>query len=108
VLDCFGKFNIHRFMNILGPLNVIHSILLDGDNDKPPHGKILELIEDSRNSLTRDIEVFPDDIETFLEMEKCNKSHRKPQHMMLKLEEGTINPERIDALIEIVNKLIQL
>ena len=108
VLDCFGKFNIHRFMNILGPLNVNHSILLDGDNGKPPHDKILELIEDSRNSLTRNIEVFPDNVETFLGIEKCNKSHRKPQHMMLKLEEGTIKSERIDALIEIVNKLIQL
>jgi len=108
VLDCFGKFNIHRFMNILGPLNVNHSILLDGDNGKPPHGKILELIEKSRNSLTKDIEVFPDNVETFMGIEKCNKPHRKPQHMMLKLEEGTINSERIDALIEIVNKLIQL
>ena len=108
VLDCFGKFNIHRFMNILGPLNVNHSILLDGDNGKPPHDKILELIEDSRNSLTRNIEVFPDNVEMFLGIEKCNKPHRKPQHMMLKLEEGTINSERIDALIEIVNKLIQL
>lgn len=108
VLDCFGKFNIHRFMNLLGPLNVVHSILFDGDGGRPPHGDIKQLIESCKNSCTRHIETFPDDIETFLGIEKCKKAHRKPQHLMLKLKEGKIAQDKIDALKNIGERLIQI
>jgi predicted ATP-dependent endonuclease of OLD family len=108
VLDCFGKFNIHRFMNLLGPLNVTHSILFDGDGGRPPHEDIKQLIESCKNSCTRHIETFPDDIETFLGIEKCKKAHRKPQHLMLKLKEGKIAQDKIDALINIGERLIQI
>ncbi len=106
VLDCVGKFNIHRFMNLLGYLNITHSVLLDGDNNSHPHDKIFELIENSSNARTRQIKTFPNDLEDFLDIDKTNKKHRKPQHVMLRLKEGKIASDRIDNLVKIVNGLI--
>ncbi len=105
VLDCLGKFNIHRFMNILDPLKVKHSILFDADNEKPPHDKIKKLIEDSKNAYTLDIDSFPDNLETFLDIDKSKKKYRKPQHVMLKLKENRIAKDKLDALIEKIEKL---
>ncbi len=34
VLDAMGKFNIHRFMNLLGDLKIEHSVLHDADPNK--------------------------------------------------------------------------
>jgi putative ATP-dependent endonuclease of the OLD family len=33
VLDCLGKYNIHRFMNLLAALGIPHSVLYDDDLD---------------------------------------------------------------------------
>lgn len=105
VLDGLGKFNIHRFMNILGPLNITHSVLCDADNSKAYHAGIRDLIEDSRNSNTNFIEFFPNDIETFLGIDKA-KRHKKPQHVMLRLSESKISEKNLDALIALVTRLI--
>ena len=108
VLDCLGKFNIHRFMNILGPLKVQHSVLFDADGGKASHDKIKKLIEDSKNDYTSKIDTFPNDIEDFLGVEKCKKPHRKPQHLMLKLKEDNIAKEKIELLIDKVKNLIKI
>jgi predicted ATP-dependent endonuclease of OLD family len=106
VLDCLGKFNIHRFMNILGPLKINHAVLFDADNEKPPHEKIIKLIKGSSNDYTKKIDVFPEDIEKFLEIEKSKKAHRKPQHLMLKINEGKIEDKNIELLLEKLRTLI--
>lgn len=107
ILECLGKFNIHRFMNILGPFKVRHSVLFDADGGAAPHDKIKKLIEDSKNCYTGKIDTFPNDIETFLDVEKSKKPHRKPQHLMLKLKEKNIAKEKMDLLIEKINELIK-
>ena len=106
VLDCLGKFNIHRFMNLVDPLNIPHSVLFDADNGKPPHNKIKALIEANKNSRTHKIDTFPEDIEAFLGIPKAGKPHRKPQHVMLCLREGKITPATLAALINKVEALI--
>lgn len=108
ILDAFGKFNFHRFMNILCHLKIHHSVLLDGDLNKPPHPEIRELIEDSRNPYTLEIGEFKKDIEDFLGIDKPGRSYRKPQHIMLRLEEGQIQEENIEALVELVNDVIHI
>jgi len=105
VLDCLGKFNIHRFMNLLKPLKVYHSVLFDGDDGRPPHDQIRQLIEGSSNEYTRGIDTFPDDIEAFLSVNKSTKPYRKPQHVMLKLNESKI-PE--DNLNQFIKKIVAL
>lgn len=108
VLDCLGKFNVHRFMNILGPLKVLHSVLFDADGGKSPHDKIRKLIDDSKNEYTNKIDTFPTDIEDFLGIKKCQKPHRKPQHLMLQLKEGNITNEKMELLIDRVKKSLEI
>jgi predicted ATP-dependent endonuclease of OLD family len=105
ILDCLGKFNIHRFMNILNPLKIKHSVLFDADNEKSPHDKVKKLIEDSKNDQTLMIESFPDDLEAYLNIDKSKKTHRKPQHVMLKLKENKIAEDKLNALTEKVEEL---
>lgn len=107
VFDCLGKFNIHRFMNLLAPLNVIHSVLLDGDDGRGYHGKLSKLIHDNRNSATYKIAVLPKELEDFLGCEKAKRPDRKPQHIMLKLKEGNIKSENIILFVELVKGLIK-
>jgi len=106
ILDCLGKFNIHRFMNILSPFKIQHSVLFDSDNGNPPHDKVKKLIEDSKNEHTLIIDTFPDNLEKFLDIEKSKKPHRKPQHVMLKLKENKITGDKLKELIDKIEKLI--
>lgn len=106
ILDCMGKFNIHRFMNICGPMCIRHSVLFDADSGKETHQHIQKFIEDSKNDYTVKIDNFTNDIEDFLGIEKCNKPHRKPQHVLLKLKEGVISEEKIESLVKKINDLI--
>ena len=107
VLDCLGKFNMHRFMNILGPLKISHSVLYDANGDKPPHEKIKALIEGSRNDYTTTIDTFPVDIEEFLGIDKSKKPHRKPQHLMLKIKEGKVDPKKLSDLVVKIDTLLK-
>lgn len=106
VLDCLGKFNIHRFINLLGPLKIEHSVLLDDDNQQPPHPEIRNLIEESANDYTLGIESFDDDIESFLDIPEAGSPHRKPQHIMLKYQDSEIHPDRIQELRDKVNQAV--
>lgn len=108
VLDSLGKFNIHRFMNILGPLKILHSVLFDKDGNNPPHDQISKLIEDSKNDYTNKIDSFSTNLEEFLDIEKSSKPHRKPQHLMLKLIRKNISEDKISLLIDKVDNLIKL
>lgn len=107
VLDCIGKFNIHRFMNLCGPLNIPHSVLFDADKGRPPHDKIKALIESNKNAQTYKIATFPEDIEAFLEIPKTSRPHRKPQHVMFCLREGKIAKNKINAAYALLESLLQ-
>jgi putative ATP-dependent endonuclease of the OLD family len=107
VLDCIGKYNIHRFMNLLGPLKVTHSVLCDCDNGQGDHPIVMELIEGSKNDFTYKIVSFEIDFEDFLGIKKGMSPHRKPQHAMLKLKDGSIPPEKMDSLKKVVQDLIR-
>lgn len=105
VLDSLGKWNIHRFMNLLGPLGIPHCVVFDADGGKPPHEKIKELIENSRNSCTENIESLPHNLEAFLGIPN-SKPHRKPQSVMLKYKSNGIKEARINEYIKLVESLI--
>jgi len=106
VLDCLGKFNIHRFMNILDPLKIKHSVLLDDDNNQPPHPQIHSLIEDSANGYTVGISYFKNDLESFLDIPEAGSTHRKPQHILLQYQDSEIRSDRIEELQEKVAQII--
>ena len=95
VLDCLGKYNFHRFMNLLSHLGIRHSVLHDSDNGKEQHHAINQLIEDSCHSeFTFCAKHVPGDIEKFLGIPPT-KAHRKPQHALYCYETERIDPTKL-------------
>ena len=83
VLDCLGKYNIHRFMNLLGNLGISHSVLHDDDENKNEHHELNQLIADSKqDGSTVAIKQLPKDLESVLGVSPPGSSHRKPQHLL--------------------------
>jgi predicted ATP-dependent endonuclease of OLD family len=107
VLDCLGKYNIHRFMNMIALLGINHSVIFDDDNNKDEHQDINQLIEDTRNSsLTFKIVKIPGELESYLKVKCPCSDHRKPQHMLYLYETGGIDIKKIDAFCKIVDSCI--
>lgn len=106
VLDCMGKYNIHRFMNLLGALGLNHSVLYDYDQGRGCHEDIKKLIDESKNSNTIAIDSFEKDIEDFLGVSPPGNGYRKPQHLMLKVTREDIDQEKLTDLISKVEALI--
>lgn len=106
ILDTIGKFNIHRFMNLLGELKIPHAVLYDHDNGK--YVAVDNTIQASINEFTIGIDAFPSDLETFLGIQPVKLAHRKPQHVMWQLSNGKISQKNIDALIKKVVSLLHL
>lgn len=106
VLDAFGKFNIHRFMNLFSELNIKHAVLIDGDDNKYP--EVDETIINSKNEFTLNLHFLPTDIETFLGVTKNKLANdKKPQFVLSELHKGNIDDEKIHGLIHLVNSLLE-
>ena len=82
VLDCLGKWNMHRFMNLFGKLNIKHSVLYDDDAGQGVQQGFNQLLQSSRNLSTCKIQSITNDIETFLGVSPATNPHRKPQHLL--------------------------
>jgi predicted ATP-dependent endonuclease of OLD family len=104
VMDCLGKYNIHRFMNLFSKLRISHSVLFDLDNGKQPY--IESTIESSRTDKTYAIRTFPVDIETFLGIPRAGSPHRKPQHVMFCYRNGKIEDKKLRELASIIQSLV--
>ncbi|MGB4965779.1 MAG: AAA family ATPase [Microgenomates group bacterium] len=106
VIDTLGKWNTHRFMNILSALRIRHSVLFDMDGESPRSLALKRAIEVSRTDFTRGIDSFEHDLEEFLGVAKSKRPDRKPQHLMWRFKEGMISPERLASLIAKVQRLL--
>ena len=107
VLDCLGKYNIHRFMNLLGHLGVPHSVLYDSDDGKKgKHQAVNHLIETSRNSFTLCAKSVTGDIEKFLGIPAAKASHRKPQHALYHYETGQIDPAKLQGFCALLKECL--
>ena len=110
VLDCMGKPNIHRFMNLLGSLGVAHSVIHDDDRSKSSgkHPALNATIRESQNAYTRAVEAVAEDVETMLALPKLNKKqrHGKPQQILRHYDDGTIEPERLRLFCELVDRCL--
>jgi putative ATP-dependent endonuclease of OLD family len=102
VLDSIGKFNMHRFMNLLTALGIQHSVLHDDDNNKDEHADINQLIQDSKNALTTAVRSVASDLETLLEIPKPKSDHRKPQHLLFLHGTGQIAADKLQAFCDLV------
>ena len=91
VLDCFGKFNMFKFMRVLSAMGIAHSVLHDADN--PANTEHIEwnaLTRQSRNAFTGSIKDIVPDIEGFLGVQKPKEAHSKPQALLVHYENGDI------------------
>ncbi|MBA4422363.1 MAG: hypothetical protein C0390_04575 [Syntrophus sp. (in: bacteria)] len=103
VLDCIGKYNIHRFMNLLSRLGVSHAVIHDDDNDRDEHEDINQLIKDSKDAkLTLCVQLIPGDLETMLGVPPAGSDHRKPQHVLYQYDTSKIDPEKLKEFCALV------
>lgn len=102
VLDSIGKFNIHRFMNLLSALGIPHSVIHDDDQNKDEHGEVNQLIQETKTGRTTAVVPVAGDIETYLGIPQPKSDHRKPQHLLFLHETGQIPAERVSAFCALV------
>lgn len=105
ILDCLGKFNMHRFMNMFEALGIRHGVLHDADANKKYHKSINQLIKDSKNPYTENIVAFDHDLETLLEVKPPIDYRRKPQHMLFCYSNNEINPDKLDVFCKLVESI---
>lgn len=111
IFDSFGKYNIHRFMNLFGKLGIKHSVIIDDDSDKTGNKlrmqqDVNQMIVDSRNAFTKQIVTIPGNLELLLDIKVRARSDQKPQAILLKYDSGAIAEENIQALIDIVDQCL--
>lgn len=101
VLDCLGKYNIHRFMNLLSGLGVSHAVLYDDDDNANEHLELKQLIADSKNSkFTRAVVSIPKNLENLLGVDPPSANHRKPQHLLYRYVTGQIDEGKLQEFCE--------
>jgi predicted ATP-dependent endonuclease of OLD family len=102
ILDGMGKYNIHRFMNLLGGLGINHSVLHDDDQNKDEHKALNELITNSNKiGTTIEIKQIAGKLENVLGI-KSTEIHRKPQHILYQYATNQIKEENIKNFCSLV------
>ncbi|MDR4509389.1 MAG: AAA family ATPase [Candidatus Brocadiaceae bacterium] len=98
ILDCLGKYNVHRFMNLLSALGLVHAVLHDDDENKDKHQELNQLISDSKHAdFTKSVVTLPKDLEAVLGVTPPGSSHRKPQHLLYCYATNQINEDKLKS-----------
>jgi predicted ATP-dependent endonuclease of OLD family len=109
VMDCMGKFNIHRFMGLMGALGIPHAVIYDDDEGKGvQHTDLNYLIDNSRNEYTLEITAINKDLEQLLGAKLSSQTHRKPQHLMHLYQMGEIDQNNLEAFCGLVRGALKL
>jgi predicted helicase len=113
VLETLGKFNIPRFMTLLGEMKIQHSVLhdLDGDkigDEKTKQERVTDLIQKTKNGYTVGIDCLPDTLEKFLGLDLPKRDRWKAAKVLLAAKRNNIAPEKRKAFKEKVKKLLKL
>jgi predicted ATP-dependent endonuclease of OLD family len=103
-LDSLGKYNIHRYINLLNRFGLSFSILMDFDEDKKQHKYINQFIKDK----TDKVYGFEKDLETFLGITPVPSSRNdlKPLNVLKSYDDGIIDQIKISELNAIILGLI--
>ena len=103
VLDAMGKYNIHRFMNLLSSLCISHSVLHDDDNNHGEHLEINSLIKETGDDeFTKYVTSIKGNIEQLLGVRLTNSTHRKPQHLLYCYDQGRVDEKNVEIFCGIV------
>lgn len=100
VIDCMGKYNIHRFVTLLGAFGIDHSVLYDGDGGAAHDREVTAAIDRAKSTFTKRITRFPNDLESQLGITPLPRehSHRKPQYVLYHLEMGMVDEAKCDVV----------
>jgi len=103
-LDSLGKYNIHRYINLLNRFGLSYSVLMDFDGDKKQHKYVNQFIKDK----VVKVYGFEEDFETFLGIKPvpANRKDLKPLNVLKSFDDGLLAPAKISELKTIVNNLI--
>ncbi|GIW56659.1 MAG: hypothetical protein KatS3mg082_3063 [Nitrospiraceae bacterium] len=105
VMDCLGKCNIHRFMNLFSQLGIPHSVVHDEDCEQEWHAEVNKLIEECRHpEFTVEIQRISGRLEELLEISAPRSPHRKPQHVLYHYEKGRIPQEKLDQFCQLLEQ----
>lgn len=103
ILDCLGKYNIHRFINLLTNFGIYHSVLYDDDNNENEHRDLNNLIEASKDpKYTIKSQTLTSDLETYLAVPPAGAPHRKPQHMLFLYESKQIDEIKMNNFSKLI------
>ena len=103
VLDCLGKYNLHRFMNLLSSLGVVHAVLHDDDSNANEHQELNQLVSDSKSAdFTHSVITIPKDLEDYLGVVPPGSNHRKPQHLLYCYATNQIDSAKLTDFCELV------
>lgn len=106
IIDCMGKFNINRYMNLFSKLAISHSVLIDSDGSKGIQGIFNEFIHKSKNEFTKNIHLFETDIESFLEIDTPKRKDLKPLNIMHKYKNNYISDKKITEIRSLLEELM--
>ncbi len=112
VLETSGKYNIPRFMSLLGEMKIRHAVLYDSHeektgNEKARHERLNALIERSRNSHTLAVDPIRHNLETFLGIAVPDKRDRwKASRLLLAVKRGEIDPKKLTAFADKVTRML--
>lgn len=106
IIDCMGKFNINRYMNLFSKLAISHSVLIDSDGSKGIQGIFNEFINKSKNEFTKNIHLFETDIEGFLEIDTPKRKDLKPLNIMHKYKNNYISDKKITEIRSLLEELM--
>ena len=100
VIDCMGKYNIHRFVAVLGAFGIDHSVLYDGDGGGAHDAEVTAAMNGANSTFTKRITRFANDLESELGITPLarNESHRKPQYVLYHLEMGMVDASKLDVV----------
>lgn len=107
VVDCLGKYNIHRFMKLLISMGISHSVIYDDDNGKVEHSDINQLIEDSADSqFTVKVVSLTGSLERVLGLQSPSRNDQKPQHALYQYESNNICENKLIEFCQIVESCL--
>jgi hypothetical protein len=103
-----GKYNIHRYMNLLGKLRIAHAVIMDKDENEDVHQVLNDFIHANKNSYTKDIFTFEKDFETFLEIERSRRPDLKPLNVLHNYHAKKISETKVSELKSMVDSLLSV
>lgn len=106
VTDAIGKFNIHRFMNLLSKLGIEHSVLRDKDPGKQLHEEVNQLIDSSKTSFTIAVDEINPDLEGYLGLPNPGRPDRKPQSAIYAYVNSSIDHTKLTNFCSLVEQLL--